>query len=196
MSKINVKRTDKEIIFAIREGKDKEVIGSLYTEVLPNVEHYVCSNNGSKAEAFDMFHDALLIFYKSVIEGNFNDEKYKVYGFIFTISKNLWINQAKRKGVAKKWEDQQNFYVSENSAIENLIQVEEQKILEELFQRLDPNCKQLLNMSIYQKMSMKEIADKLGNINESRAKVQCYRCRKKLSEMVKNNPSLIKLLKY
>lgn len=191
-----MKPSDKEIILAVREGKDKEVIGSLYTEILPNVEHYVCTNNGSKSEAFDMFHDALLIFYKAVMEGTFDEVKYKVHGFIFTVSKNLWINQAKRKGVAKKWEERQDVYMNEGSFVDALIQEEKFSILNELFNLLDKNCIQLLTLSIYQKMSMKEIASKLGNINESSAKVQCYRCRKKLSDMVKANPSLVKLLKY
>lgn len=191
-----MKPSDKEIILAVREGKDKEVIGSLYTDVLPNVEHYVCNNNGSKSEAFDMFHDALLIFYKNVIEGSFDEKKYKVAGYIFTISKNLWINQAKRKGVVKKWEARQDLWQYEESFLDSMIREEKSSMLHQLFNSLDKNCIQLLTLSIYQKLSMKEIAEKMGNINESSAKVQCYRCRKKLSDMVKDRPALIQILKH
>src|SRR5438105_811215 len=116
-----VNYTDPEILEAIRKGKDKEVVKSLYDNVLPNVERFVCSNSGSQEDAFDVFQDALLIFYKQVIAGNYDHTKYKIAGFVYTISKNMWINHAKKQGRARKWEREQDRNQSEDSFLETVL---------------------------------------------------------------------------
>lgn len=187
--------TDKEILVAIREGKDKEVVKSLYTNILPNIEHFICSNSGSKDEAFDVFQDAIMIFYKQVINGQFDESKYKVHGYVYTISKNLWINIAKKKGRARKWQSEQDTERMEDSFLDHVIDEERLKILDKLFNSLDDKCIKLLTLSIYHRLSMREIAEKLDIPNEATVKVQCHRCRKKLSDLVKANASLLDVLR-
>jgi RNA polymerase sigma factor (sigma-70 family) len=187
--------TDSEILAAIRDGNDKNAIKSLYDSVLPNVEYFVCSNSGSHEDAFDVFQDALIVFYKQVASGNFDVAKYKIHGFVYTISKNLWINVAKKKGRAIKWEREQNKHEHESSFLEKVVDDERTMTLEKLFNSMDPKCVQLLTMSIYNKLSMREIAEKLGAVSEDTVKVQCHRCRKKLSELVKQNSSLLNILR-
>ncbi len=190
-----VNYTDNEILDAIRKGKDKEVVKSLYDNVLPNVERFVCSNSGTQDDAFDVFQDALLIFYKQVIANNYDHAKYKIAGFVYTISKNLWINNAKKQGRARKWEREQDRTLTEGSFLESVLNEEKKKVLENLFHSLDEKCVNLLTLSIYHKLSMREIAEKIGASSEDTVKVQCHRCRKKLSDLVKSNASLLNILK-
>ncbi len=189
-------KTDKEIIRAIRDGKDDEVVGSLYRDVLPNIRKYIYSNNGTNDDAFDIFQDALIVFYKLVMSGQFNDEKYKIHGFIYTICKNLWINQTKKNVSEQKW---QKFKLKDEAFEEPILNViisdEKSKALQDLFQSLGDKCVEILNLSIYQKLSMRKIAAKLGLVSEDAVKVKSHRCRKMLSEKVKSNPELLELLK-
>lgn len=189
-----MKYSDSEILEAVRKGSDKAAIKSLYENVLPNVEYFVCGNSGTKDDAFDVFQDAFLIFYKKVVNGSFDAVKYNVHGFVFTISKNLWINISKKNVRSKKWEKEQDYYENDTTFLEKILSEERTNILERLFQSLDKKCIEILTMSIYKKMSMKEIAVLTGAASEESVKVSCHRCRKKLSELVKSNVAILNVL--
>ncbi|MBC7389081.1 MAG: sigma-70 family RNA polymerase sigma factor [Opitutaceae bacterium] len=189
-----VKYSDSEILEAVRKGNDKAAIKSLYDNVLPNIEYFVCGNSGTKDDAFDVFQDAFLIFYKQVVNGTFDAGKYNIHGFVYTISKNLWINISKKNIRSKKWEKDQDYYENDGSVLEKILSDERTNILEKLFQSLDKKCIEILTMSIYKKMSMKEIANVTGAPSEESVKVNCHRCRKKLSELVKSNAALLNVL--
>ncbi len=91
-----MKISEDQIPELIRNGKDKEVIPHLYKKVFPLVENYIRKNSGRKEDASDVFQDCLLLFYKQVIKNTF-DPKYKVYGYLYRISINLWINKIKKE---------------------------------------------------------------------------------------------------
>ena len=58
--------SDNEILKAIKNQQDDKVLNNLYDSVLPKVKRYICSNSGNEEEAYDIFQDAVLIFYKQV----------------------------------------------------------------------------------------------------------------------------------
>lgn len=186
--------TDKQILEAIRSGESRDVLKHLYVSLLPNVERHICSNSGTKDEAFDVFQDAIMLFFKQINNNSFDENKYKIAGYIFTICKNLWINTAKRKSLERNWGKQQiqELEIQENIE-QNLISKERKSILDQLFNQMGEECKKLLRFSIYLDLSAKEIADKIGG-NENMVRVQSYRCRKKLREMVQANTSLMNIL--
>lgn len=187
--------SDVLILSAIRNGKDREVLKYLYATILPVVEDYVRLNSGTPEEAFDVFQDAMVIFYKQVILGTFDDTKYKIAGYLYTISKNLWINVSKKKNRAILYENSQSSLVEMDSTLlDHIIDKEREETLTKLFKKLGQACIELLTLSIYQGLSMREIANKLGS-TENSIKVQSHRCRKKLSDMVMKNSSLINILK-
>jgi len=190
-----VNYSDKQIIEAIRLGNNRDALKSLYLSVLPNVERHICKNSGSKEEAFDIFQDAVMVFYKHVQQNTFDEARYKIGGFLFTVSKNLWINYVNKKALGNKWTKQQKYETETDLNIEeNIISEERKSLLDKLFQRLGDECTKILTFSIYQDLSAKEIADKIGS-NENAVRVNAYRCRKKLREMVYENASLLKSLK-
>ena len=187
--------TDQEIIESIQQGKDKEVVKSLYDSVLPNIRKYVCSNNGTYEDAFDVFQDALLVFFKLVATGKFDADKYKVHGFIHTVSKNLWINHSKRKAHALNWEKRKERDDLDPTVLENLIGEERKSALAVAFQSLGEKCVEILTLFFYQKLSLKEIAEKIGNTSEEAVKVKSHRCRKALGDIIKSNKALTELLR-
>src|SRR6187402_1717294 len=88
-------QSDSQILAAIAKGDDS-ILEHLYRQVLPKVKNYVQRNSGTVDDARDVFQDAVIIFYKHVKLGKFNAE-HDIAGFIFSISRNLWINAAKKK---------------------------------------------------------------------------------------------------
>ena len=187
--------SDQEILKAISKGQDTEAIDSLYKSVLPNVKKHVVNNGGSLDDAFDVFQEALMVFYKLAVSQKFESAKYKIHGFVFTISKNLWINQARKKASSQNWEKTREKEDFDSTVLDNLIDNERKTALELVFQTLGEKCTEILTLFFYNKLSLKEIAEKLGDRSEDAVKVKSHRCKKLLAEKIKGNKYLLEQLR-
>jgi RNA polymerase sigma factor (sigma-70 family) len=188
------KSTQESIIKAIISGKGEEVLSVLYKETLSKVKRMILKNSGNEEEANDIFQDAVLIFYKQVKNGNFN-ASFEIDGYIYTIAKHLWMKRIQKmnKNVQLNIEIQEHPLV--NSPIEEVITNEKATILESVMDKIGEECKTLLKFSSYEKLSMKEICEKMGYSSENVAKTYNYRCKKKLADLIKSNPHLMDLYK-
>lgn len=189
------KLSDQEILEAIRNKDDKNSIEFLYKSLLPKVKKHVCSNSGSLDDAYDVFQDAVMTFYRLVISGKFDNSKYSIQGFMFTLSKNLWINLVKKRENSQKREQNVEVEPYSNSVLETIIDSEKKLVLDKLFGTLGEKCIEILTLFYYQKLSIKEISEKIGVMTEDSVKVKSHRCKKLLIEKIKGNKSLIDLLR-
>lgn len=186
--------TDKDILEAIHSGRDDRALEHLYKTLLPKITQMICSNSGGTEEANDIFQDAMLIFYRQVKEGKF-DEQYEVSGFIYTICRNLWINRAKRKQRSTELTNKE-FFIESDSDIElDILTEERSELVMGLLSKLGDRCKELLLCSIFYKYSMKEICQIMGFSTENAAKTRNYKCKQKLLKLIEENPSLKTILK-
>ena len=186
--------TDKEIITNIRGGKDDKAIAALYKEVLPGIVKFIIKYGGSKEEALDLFQDAIINFYRKVMNGQYNEERYKIHGYIFTVSKNLWINRLQKTKRMVVLEPDEMDFSDQKSVLDDIILSDRDDLVKKLFSYLDQKCIDILTMSIYHSLSMKKIAEKMGMTSDNVAKVNNYRCKQKLVELVKSNESLKSML--
>lgn len=187
--------SDQEILHAILKGKDTEVIESLYATVLPKVKKHVCNNGGSLDDAYDVFQEAIMVFYKVVVSNRFDHEKYNIHGFLHTICKNQWINLVKKRINSQNRESKVEKVNPESTALEEIISIERKNAMNQLFDSLGDKCAEILTLFFHQQLSLKEIALKLGNMNEDAVKVKSHRCRKLLTERIRGNQPLIELLR-
>ena len=97
-----IKYSDQQIINTIKTGCDQGALKFLYNRCFPKIRAYVCSNSGTKEDALDIFQDAVLILCKQVKSNKYN-EKYEMDGFIFSVSRNLWINKMKKESKQLKY---------------------------------------------------------------------------------------------
>jgi len=185
---------DKQILKAIKTGNNEMVLSNLYKEMLPRIKKFIMRNSGSEEDVKDVFQDTVLIFYNQVKLNKFDETK-DIGGFMFSVARNLWINKAKRDKRQIHIEDMEETKESDLSALDDLITVEKAKAIEEVLDKIGADCKRLLKYSIYDKISLKEIAEKMGFANEGVAKTYNYRCKQKLISLVKDNPYLISLFK-
>lgn len=190
MTKLN----DQDILRAIRTGADDVVLHTLYKEILPRVRRYILSNSGSEEDAKDIFQDAVVILFRYVKLNRFDESK-DVGGFIYAVSKNLWITKVKR---SQRFVKLNNLDIQSDKSMDvlnDMISEEKSKAIEEVLDKIGEECKQLLKYSIYDKMSLKEIAVKMGYSNEGVAKTYNYRCKQKLVKLVKDNAYIISLFR-
>ena len=190
-----MKIKEDEIPALIRLGKDREVIPLLYKKVLPLVENYITRRSGRKEDAYDVFQDAMMLFYKQIIKDTFNS-KYKVFGYLYRMSLNLWINKIKKDKRVDFVEEIQDLEGEEVLTLnESLIAGNDDDLLKTLFSPIGEKCIELLTYTIYNNMLMEDIAIRMGFTSVSAVKMQQLRCKQKLMKEIEKNPLLEERLK-
>ncbi len=185
---------DKEILEKIRKGEDNEVLNYLYKQSLPKIKRYILANSGQEDDAYDVFQEALMAFYRYVKQNKFK-EQYDVDGFLYSVSRNLWINKAKKEKKMVHPEHPKEENDPADSAEEMMISEERRKTLLQLLEKTGSRCKQLLQLSFFYGMSPSEICEKMGFANENAVKTKKYKCKEKLAEIIRSNASYSQLLK-
>lgn len=188
-------KRDLDIINAIRGGQDQKALNVLYKSLLPKIKRIIGLHTEAEEEAKDLFHDALLIFYKQVLSNKY-DEHFEIDGYIYSVAKNLWINKLKRR---QKIEVVDPHLMPENeiyeASDETIIDSEKKAVINKLFSMLDKKCNRLLTYTIYQDLSYEDIVLRMGFSSENAARTAHFRCKKYLMDLVKNNPRLSEMLR-
>lgn len=184
---------DQEIVAAIQNGQNSVALNHLYKTALPPIIKYIAQNNGDEDEAKDIFQDAVVALFTTIKLGKYDETK-DVNGFLYFVARNLWINRVKKRN--RQFDiDKARLPMSEESPYAVVVTDEKKKAIEELMDRVGAKCKELLRYSLYENLSMKEIAVKMGFAAETVAKTTHYRCKQKLIEIVENDRHLIELFK-
>ena len=182
-----------QIPFFIRQGEDRIVIKQLYKKVHPLVKKSILKNGGRKEDADDAFQDAIAILYQQIIKKTFNN-KYKVYGYLYRLSINYWINKIKRD---KKITLVEEF--KEEALQEDILNWETKKypenILVTLFAGIGEKCIELLTLTTYHDMLLEDIMLRMEFPSVDAVKMQVHRCKKKVIKEIENNPYLSERLR-
>lgn len=183
------------IIDCIKNRQNEKALSYLYNHTLKKVKSYILNNSGSLDDANDIFQDAVIIFFKSVLENKFESNA-SVDAYIFTISKNLWINTAKRKRklVHVDIEDQ-HISTNSDSQLDTIISKEKRTAIDVAYNKLDEGCRKMLGLIAYEKLSMKELKEKMELTSENAAKTMHYRCKQAFHKIIKENSELLNALK-
>ena len=183
-------KDDLQIIEAIRKGNRSTYLNMLYKRTLPKVKNYIKKNGGLQEDVEDIFQDAVIIFVQKVKDRTF-DEQYEIDGFIYTVSRNLWINKAKtnkRSVLQNEFEEQKEDKVDQ---LNYLINEEKSSIVNQILKELGEACYELMQLTLIKELSLKEVALELGYANDNVAKTYNYRCKKKLMKLVEDTPSIL-----
>ena len=182
-----------QIPFFIRQGEDRVVIKQLYKKVHPLVKKTILKNGGRKEDADDAFQDAIVVLYQQIIKKTFNN-KYKVYGYLYRLSINYWINKIKRD---KKITLVEEF--KEEALQEDGLKWETKKysenLLVTLFSSIGEKCVELLTLTTYNDMLLEDIMLRMDFPSVDAVKMQVHRCKKKVMKEIENNPYLSERLR-
>lgn len=175
------------ILAAIDAGNHRLVFDLLYESCWPKILKYVRKNNGGKAEAEDVFHDALIIFLKQLKLGRFQKDQ-DPDGYVFVIARNLWINHVKRE---RKQETIDHFnFLSDEDIHYSLVSKEWEERVMNLMGVLGERCKQLLSLTIFHNYKMIEVMEEMRFGSVDVAKTKHYKCKQRLIEAVKTDDDL------
>ncbi len=189
-----MKIQEEHIPSLIKEGKDREVLSLLYKEVFPQVKKYIVRHNGNREDAYDVFQDAIVYFYKQVMKNELNPT-YKIFGYLYRLSLNRWINKLKKDKRFTLSEDMHAFDSQEHLPALELINTPQENLLVTLFSGIGDKCVELLTYTIYYNLLLEDIVLRMGFSSVDAVKMRHMRCKEKLVQEIKNNPSLINRLK-
>jgi RNA polymerase sigma factor (sigma-70 family) len=190
-----INTTDEEWVKAIQSDKaareDALAFFFKHSTLRKTVFDYVRSNDGSDADAKDVFQDTLILFDRNIRAGKFQ-AKSTLFTYFIGIAKWRWLALKRQKS---KTESTNHFAEIEIQGVDyQYFEKEKKELLESVLRQIGEKCKTLLT---YYKLSysMEEIAQQYGLSSAEMAKKETYRCREKLKNYLNQHPQLLQNLK-
>lgn len=188
---------DSEIVENLRSGKRMEAtVKALYRMHFDSLSWHIMNNNGNREDAEDIFQEVMVSFIDLVQKDKFRGES-SVKTFLFSLNRNLWLNELKRRGRALVREEK--FEKGKEKAEEDfgfqLAEREGKKAVLDVVQKLGETCKKILLLFYYEDLPMKEIVSATDFENEQVVRNKKYKCLKQLEQMLDTNPILKQTLK-
>jgi RNA polymerase sigma factor (sigma-70 family) len=193
------KYSDTELLYAIQSPSQSDLnkaIRFMYENYYDTLKIYTVQNSGTEEDAQDVFQDALVAFIDVVKKEKFRGES-SIKTFLYTINRNLWLNELKKRG--RKLEREIIFeHQIDNIAKDILEKITENESRNEILHIVDTlgeKCKQILLAYYYENLSMKEILLQVEYETEQALRNKKSKCLKQLEEMLTLNPIMAKKLK-
>lgn len=163
---------------------------SLYQDAFPLVARHISRMGGSFEEAKDLFQDALVIYYEKIQRGDVI-LKYTEKSYLFGIARYLWTKRYQENNHQVPL-DQFGADFDERLDLSDpgYEEISAPRLLR-LLQTAGQKCMELLSAFYYERMDMKEMAERFGFSSSRSATVQKFKCLEKVKETVKE-----KSLKY
>lgn len=189
--------TDSELLEALRSGKGMNpVLKFLYRQNFEVLKVYIIQNSGSEQDAEDIFQEVLVSFIELVRLEKFRGDS-SVKTFLYSLTRNTWLNELKRKGRADvremKFEKAKD--TVDVDASQQIAGRESRKQVMDVVEKLGDLCKKILLAYYYEDRSMKEIVDIAGYDSEQVVRNKKYKCLKQLEQMLTADPNMAKTLK-
>lgn len=175
--------SDQNILEFIRAGKDSAALNSLY-RYYPVVRKMIAANDGSRADAEDVFQEALIICIRKIKAPGFKLTA-GLNTYLFSVCRLLWMDELKKrkKHVFVDMDPQTGI---DQAEIEADITAEGQaKVAEQVLVKLKDRCRELLLLFYQGQMRLKDIARKMGYSSENTARNQKYKCLEAARDQVK-----------
>lgn len=164
------------------------LVEEIYRKFSGKIKWMVLKNNGTEAEAGDIFQEALLsISHKAKTQALVLTCPFDA--FIYTICKNLWLKVLSKKKLHSLITDEEEMEVGEDSqtlAEECLIQEQRLKLLQEKLEELGGKCAELLRLN-WSGKSMEEVAQEM-DMTYGYARKRKVGCMEKLIALIKQDP--------
>jgi DNA-directed RNA polymerase specialized sigma24 family protein len=170
-----------ETVYALQRrhaGMPVAMFESLYEQAFPAVARFVSARKGSLDDAFDIFHDALVIFYEKTEAGFAPDTSSEAY--LLGIAKHLWLHRFARERRSVSLDDMEKAITLPDDYFPKVNDVRLLRFLESAGKR----CLELLHAFYYEKQPMDTIANVFGFSNVRSATVQKFKCIEKVRHTI------------
>lgn len=168
---------------------DEKVLKQIYLETIPSVRVYILKNNGTEADAQDIFQEALLAVFQKANAG-----KLQITGefqpYLFAVCRNLWLMQLRKRSQKRVTNMDERQHID---MIDSFAEAEQTAnlyarltLLEEQLLKLGENCYKLLRLA-WSGKPLEEVA-KLLNNSYAYIRKKKSECTGKLLVLVKSTP--------
>jgi len=182
-----------DIVQAIKDNDDL-VLKHLYNKNFYKIEQFILKNQGSSAQAKDIYQEAFIAMWNNIRADKFHPNgESAIDGYLYSIARNKWTDYL-RSGHFRKMvpSSQENNLEHGSWETEEGSEADEPKLKTtmEAFGKLGPDCKSLLTRFYFDKKPLKQLAEEL-KLGTASVRNKKYRCMQKLRELAfeqqKNN---------
>lgn len=173
---------EQELLEQLSRG-EKKALEWIYKHCFETTEKMVLKMNGSYDEAWDIFQEAVTVFYEKVSKDGVT-LNCRINTYITSISKNLWLNRVKQLNKTARSIDDEFDKADTTKDVSSYIEKEQE--LERLMVALDKlgePCSKLLKVFYFGKKNMQQITTEFGYTNTDNAKNQKYKCLNRLKKI-------------
>jgi RNA polymerase sigma factor (sigma-70 family) len=169
---------------------DTPRIRSIYQQYAGQIQRWVEDNNGSAADAQDLFQDGLIAIYDRYCSKDI--ELSSSFGaLLFGVCKRKWFDRLKEKNretIVRKIEEER--YTDDNDpSMESeaaFLELQKQETLTQTFALLSAQCQQLLTL-LGKGVAGDQIAEQLGIANANAVYQSKHRCMSRWKELFTQN---------
>jgi RNA polymerase sigma factor (sigma-70 family) len=187
------KYSDEELVDAIANKSGmNQAIRYIYQSYFEDLSSLIIHNSGTRQDAEDTIQEVIVTFIDIIRNGKFRGES-SIKTFLLSLTRNLWLNNLRKKERSSARDvifEKQREQVEDNM-LEHIAEREKKKQVLLLLDQAGEMCKKILLLFYFQEMSMKEMLAHLPYDNEQVIRNKKSKCLQKLSEQLKNNPSLL-----
>ena len=184
---------DEAIVAGILSNDLNEIIFYIYNQYAELISFTVVTMGGSLQDGEDIFQETVVTFIDLVRKSKFRGDS-SVKTFLVSVARNIWLNELKRRKSgdqrAKVFETSRGHI--ENDVMENLNKREMREQLLSVINHLGESCRKVLTLFYYENLPFEEIVRKMGYESEQVARNKKYKCMKELSDLIRNNPVVLK----
>jgi len=165
--------------------RNEKVILEIYTKTFPSVKRFVFQNKGQEADAEDVFQKAILQIMARVQVQNVEINS-TFDGYLFTACKNLWRRELNKSKRMVTIDEPIELDREANDMAHSVLEQERWEFFQEKLEKISENCKEILKR-FFKKTAYKEIAKELGYNDENVVRQRVFKCKSKLTEMIKKD---------
>lgn len=155
----------------------------LHRKVYQQVSSFIQKYQGAAQDVEDIFQDALLAIYKLARQERLPPDT-NVEAYLFSICKNLWFQQLRKKKAIISIEDNPVLPPVQEVTLFRLLEKEKKEEIQRLISKIGSNCREVLTYFYFERMRMREIAELMNFSSEQVAKNKKSTCLKKLKILV------------
>jgi RNA polymerase sigma factor (sigma-70 family) len=178
--------TDQMIISGILENK-KEVLSFLYEYNFESLNKKVVKEGGNRKDSEDVFHDALLILFLKIKDGELQ-LTCSLHTFLQAIARNLWkkkIEERLHKQIIN--DETHNILLEELNLEEEFKHLERRKLYLKHLADMPEDCQRLIRL-ILEGLSLQEITEVMHYNSIEFTKTKRFRCKVMLMNKIINDP--------
>jgi len=165
--------------------EDSKIITEIYQKNFPLIKKFILRNKGNTEDAEDILQKAL-----TQIIIRYNKEKFNITGsfdaYLFVVCKNLWrreLNFHKKRVTNIEKVELQDEYKDSSYA---LIEQKRQELFVEKRAEIKGSCKKILTL-FFAKTPYEEIVANTEYSSELVVRQRVFKCKKRLTELIKND---------